>query len=245
MPNMDSRSKPPPDPRLEQSSGEQKSQQGALLEPIGRLWDSFRRRSPSPSRKRDSSTPDQPAVASSSQAHNPIVPFGGHGSPSSSMSGGALFVLTSSNPPFPTPPSGAQGSSTISVSAPIVQISHSQASAEIVVQAAAPPQTKSVSRVWTKALKLAEKKLNTNNLPPLNLTNLTSRSAEENIESIIKALNTLQEDDRKKRWSYTWRGKEVLVVERLRKILKKVEKYTKVVDIAIQANPQKQSKALR
>ncbi|KAF8432508.1 hypothetical protein BGX38DRAFT_1263247 [Terfezia claveryi] len=296
----DSRSKPLPDPRLEQSSGEQKSQRGALLEPIGRLWDTFRGRSPSPSRKRGSNTPDQPTVTTSSQslavpasvlaqphssysgssaleAYNPMVPFGGHGSPSSSMSGGAPFVPIS-NPPFPSnrspdqptqslavyssypdfsalqsqrpllqnlslptdagssPPSGAQGSS--SVSAPIVQISHYQASPEIFVQVAAPPQTKSGSQVWAKALELAEKKLNDNNLPPLNLTNLTSQSAEENIEAVVKVLNTVQEDDKKKRWSYTWRGKEVVVVERLGKILKNMEQYTKVVDTAIQSNPQ-------
>ena len=41
-----------------------------------------------------------------------------------------------------------------------------------------------------------------------------------------------------KRWSYTWRGKKVIVVERLGKILKSVEKYSKVVDIAVQSNPQ-------
>ncbi|RPB17929.1 hypothetical protein L211DRAFT_431834, partial [Terfezia boudieri ATCC MYA-4762] len=102
-----------------------------------------------------------------------------------------------------TTSSGAQGSS---VSAPIVQVSHSQASAEIVVQEAAPPQRKSALQVWAKALELAEKKLNKNNLPPFNLTNLTSQSAEENIEAVVKALNAVQEDDKKKRWSYTWRG---------------------------------------
>ncbi|RPB17923.1 hypothetical protein L211DRAFT_854662 [Terfezia boudieri ATCC MYA-4762] len=163
------------------------------------------------------------------------------------------------------PSSGAQGSSSISVSAPIVQISHpqsesiasenpapsptcrsniptsscqAQASAEIVVQAVPPPQTKSVSQVWAKALELAEKKLKDNNLPPLKHTTLTSQSAEENIDAVVKALNAVQEDDKKKRWSYTWRGKEIVVVERLGKILKNVGQYTKVVDTAIQSNPQ-------
>jgi len=68
--------------------------------------------------------------------------------------------------------------------------------------------------------------------------NLTSQSAEENIEAVVKALNIAQEDDKKKRWGYTWRGKEVIVVERLGKILKSVEKYSRIVDIAVQSNPQ-------
>ncbi|RPB18132.1 hypothetical protein L211DRAFT_196409 [Terfezia boudieri ATCC MYA-4762] len=327
----DPRSKPAPDPQLVQSSP---------TTPLRRFWDTVRGRSPSTSRKRGSITPDQLVVTSSSQslavpasvlarphssnsgssalqAHNPMVPFGGYGSSSSSMSGGAPFVAIS-NPPSPSygevrgnstpnqptvitssqslavyssysdssalqthrpslhnlslpteaggfPSSSAQGSSSISVSAPIIQISHlqfesiasenptpsstygsniptsscqAQASTKIVVQAAEPPQTKSALQVWVKALELAEKKLNKNNLPPLNLTNLTSQSAEENIEAVVKALNAVQEDDRGKRWRYTWRGKEVVVVERLGTILRNVGQYTKVVDTAIQSNPQ-------
>ena len=91
--------------------------------------------------------------------------------------------------------------------------------------------------VWAKAMEIAEKKLRDSNLPPLDLSNLTSQSAEENIEAVVKALNTLQNDDKKQRWSYTWRGKQVIVVERLGKILKSVEKYTKIVDTAIQSDP--------
>ncbi|KAF8428008.1 hypothetical protein BGX38DRAFT_1278593 [Terfezia claveryi] len=296
------RSKPAPDPQVAQSSP---------TTPLGRLWDTLRARSPSPSRTRGSNTPDQLDVRSALPAHNPMVRLGGHGSPSSSTSGAPIVPI--SNPPSPSygvvrrnstpdqptqslavhssysdssalqtqrpplhalssptdaggsPTTRAQGSSTISVSAPIVQTSHSQsesiasenpapssiygsniptsscqaqASAEIVVQAAAAPQTKSASQVWAKTLELAGKKLKDNNLPALNPTNFTSQSAEKNIEAVIKALNTLQEDERKKRWSYTWNGKEVVVVERLRKIMKNVEQYKKVVDIAIQANPQ-------
>lgn len=61
------------------------------------------------------------------------------------------------------------------------------------------------SVVWTKALKVAKKKLSDNTLPLLNLTSLTSRSAEETIQAVITALNILQEGDQKKRWGYTWR----------------------------------------
>ncbi|KAF8436685.1 hypothetical protein BGX38DRAFT_62567 [Terfezia claveryi] len=255
----DSRSKPAPDRQLVQSSP---------TTPLGRLWDTLRGRSPSTSRKRGSNTTDQPTVTTSSQSL--AVPASALARPHSSYSDSSALQTQRPLLSLPTdaggsPAPGAQGSSTISVTAPIVQISHcqskpiaseihtpsstygsniptsscqAQASAKIVVQAASPPQTKSVSQVWAKALELAGKKLNDNNLPPLNLTNLTSQSAEDNIEAVVKALNTVQEDDKRKRWSYTWRGKEVVVLERLGKILKNLEQYTKVVDTAIQSNPQ-------
>ena len=81
------------------------------------------------------------------------------------------------------------------------------------------------SSVWTSALKLAEQKLRYNKLPPINLN---SDPAEENIGSIIKALKNVQGDDKKNSW----------IGEHFGKILKCVEKYSKIVDIAIQANPQ-------
>ena len=83
------------------------------------------------------------------------------------------------------------------------------------------------SSIWTDALKLVEQKLRNNKLPPLN-PQLNSDSAEKNIGSIIEALGGVQEDDKKKRW----------IGERFGKILKCVEKYSKIVDTAIQANPQ-------
>ena len=90
--------------------------------------------------------------------------------------------------------------------------------------------------VWAQALEIAKRKLADNNLPPLDLTKLTSQSAEKNIEAVMKALNTLQEDGKKKRWSYTRRGKKVIIVERLGEILRSGEKYLKIVDIVIQSN---------
>ena len=56
--------------------------------------------------------------------------------------------------------------------------------------------------------------------------------------AVIKALNTIQEDEKKKRWSYTWHGEKVIIVERLGKIPKTVEKYLKVGDITIQSHPE-------
>ena len=166
-------------PRLEQSSEEQKSQQG-LLQPtmdrdrgsgfIDRLKSRFRSRSPSP--RVDHRITTTTPVSQSTSTPNTIDP-----------------------PPHP-------------------------------------------STVWGKTLEIAQKKLSEKNLPLLDLTNLSSQSAEENIVAVIKALNTIQEDDKKKRWSYTWHGKEVVIVERLGIILKTAEKYSKVVDTTIQSNPE-------
>ena len=100
------------------------------------------------------------------------------------------------------------------------------------------PLTTNTSSVWDKALEIAGKKLIENNLPLFDLTNLTSQSAEENIGAIVKGLNNLLESDKQKYWSYTWLGKKVIVMERLREILKIVDKYSKVVDIAVQSYPQ-------
>lgn len=92
------------------------------------------------------------------------------------------------------------------------------------------------SAAWDKALEIAEERLG--DKIPLDLTNLTLQSAEENMEVVIKALHTLQEDDKKKKWSYTWRGKKVIIVEQVGKIFKSIDKYSKIVDTAVQSNPQ-------
>ena len=137
----------------------------------------------------------------------------------------------STSPYILTPTCQVQASAIIDVHAQILPQTKSTADPDVIE-----PSTPS-SVVWAKVLEITKKKLGDNSLPPLNLTNLT-QSAEENIAAVVKALNTTQEDNRKKRWSYTWRGKEVIVVERLGKILKSVEKYSKAVDTAIQSNPQ-------
>ena len=155
----------------------------------------------------------------------------------------------------PSPSSGTRGSSSEqSPPKPIVSENPAphivQVLPEISIHTTVPPQTVSTQRpeitglsphssaVWTKALEIAEKNLSKHNLPPLDLTKLTSQSAEENtgavkenILAVVKALETLEKDNKKKGWS-------VLVGERFGKILKCVANYTKVVDTAIQSNPQ-------
>ena len=92
--------------------------------------------------------------------------------------------------------------------------------------------------VWAGALEITQKKLRDNNLSPLGITDLTTQSTEQTIEAVINALITLQNDDIKKRWRYTWRGRAVIVVQSLGKILKSIEKYSKVVDTVVDSNPQ-------
>ena len=177
------------------------------------------------------------------------------------LTAGGNVIAVSSGDHEPPSSSDDQGSPLASASAPIIQVSYSL-SEPIANNNPVPPSTyaphiptptqahplvppKLASAieppshsVWTKALEIAKQKLSDNNLPPLDLTNLTSQSAEESIEAVVKALNTLQEDDKKKRWSYTWRGKKVIIVERVGKILRSIETYSKAVGTAIQSSPQ-------
>lgn len=125
-----------------------------------------------------------------------VVPSDGHGSPSS----------------------GAQGSSTMFVSTPIIQISHPQSEAiaskdtephltgsphistsncqvqawaeiDVALRQTKPAQSPvpgpapkdPSSQVWAKALEIAKKKLSDKMLPPLDLKNLPSQSAKENV----------------------------------------------------------------
>ena len=90
--------------------------------------------------------------------------------------------------------------------------------------------------VWTKALDIAQKILAEKNLPQLDLINLPP--AVENIEAVVRSLNALQEDEQKNRWTYTWRGKKIIIADRLGEILRSIEKYSNVVGTAIQCDPQ-------
>ena len=99
-----------------------------------------------------------------------------------------------------------------------------------------------IDLVWDKALKLAKGRLGNSNLL-LSLANPTSQSGGGNIRAVIEALDTLQEDENKKRWSFTWRGEKVIIVDHLRRFLKAVEPYSTVVGsaaqgIAVQGNLQ-------
>ena len=181
------------------------------------------------------------------------VPSGGHGSPSSSNVQGPSFASVC----MPTIRVSHSQSGSITGAAPpstcVSNIPTSTSQIQTLVKTdvhTVCPQTKPTpapgvaepspysSVVWAKALDIAKKTLCDNNLPPLDIINLTSQSAEENIEAVVNALNTLQQDEKRKRWKYTWRGKEVIIVENLGKILRCVEKYSRVVDTTLQGSPQ-------
>ena len=168
----------------------------------------------------------------------PALTPGGHvaavlsgGSHSSSVSlskpiaSGNPVPSSTSAPHPPTSTSQVQSPATANVHTAVLPETKSTLVSEIIEPS--PPS----AMVWTKALEIAKKKLRDNNLPPLNLTNLTSLSTEENIEAVVKALNTLQQGGKK--WSYTWRGKEVIIVEHWGKILKIAEKYSRVANTPV------------
>ena len=250
------------DPLPEQSSGGQQPQQAALSSPAisrrHRLFSIFRPRSRSPSR-----SPSRPLGVEGNITNQPIAsqslivlasvpprPHTQHSETSAQHThgssvcglppltvGGSVTAMSSSNHGSPFY-SNKQGSS---ISLPMIRISHSQSeslTSDIPVPASTcAPQ--SPDGVWTKVLEIAKEKLNNNNLPPLDLTSqLVSGAVEEHMQAVVNTLTILEKDNGKKGWSYTWGGKKVIVVEQLREILNKVKPYTKVVDIAIQANPQ-------
>ena len=168
-----------------------------------------------------------------------VVPSCAHSSHSSSAVQGPSFVpIASQNftppvcAPHTTPTLQAQTLATTDAHAAVSVLPETKSTPVPDITESSPHS----AVVWAQALEIAKRKLADNNLPPLDLTKLTSQSAEENIEAVMKALNTLQEDDKKKRWSYTRRGKKVIIVQRLGEILRSGEKYLKIVDIVIQSN---------
>ena len=252
-----------PDLRREQSSQQAASWRSRLL---GKLkWRSpfsLPLSSPpvswSPMIQPHNSTADQNIVAPTSQSLVAIasIPTQSHGPCSERTANQTHEPSLHDPPPLPTggsdpgspPPSDIQCSSSMGANVPTVQIWNSQPEPianenPTCPSTYTPPPspdvvTDSSSAVWAKTLTIAENKLRENNLPQLDSTNLTSQSAKENIRTIIQQLNTLQDDDKKNQWSYTWRGKKVTVIVRLGRILQIVERYAKVVDAVVQSNPQ-------
>ena len=99
----------------------------------------------------------------------------------------------------------------------------------------APPQTQPAQNpdiIWAKTLEIVEKKLNDNNIPPLRQTNFTPESVKRNMGAVVEAVKRHVED-KGNTLLYTWRGKEVVVVEHWEKILRAVGVYSKVNTFAI------------
>ena len=91
------------------------------------------------------------------------------------------------------------------------------------------------SAIWAKTLELADEKLTENKLPKLDLKNLASQSV--NIEAVVKSLNDLQQDEERKKWGYTWRGKKIVIAERLGEIIRSMGKYSGAIGTAVQCDP--------
>lgn len=169
---------------------------------------------------------------------------GNHGAPSTTVVQGSSYTPVSAPTSAPTSvptiqvlsePTTSESPAPPSPGTPHISPPKSDVHAAANPGPIEPPSQSSV--VWSKAIEIAKKKLIENNLPPLDLTNLSTKSEEENIEVVIKSLNSLQEDEQKKRWSYTWRGKEIVIVKRLGEIVRSVEKYSPIVGTIVQSDP--------
>ena len=252
---------PPTDLASRQSdSGQQGPQQAALSPPtssrsrrfLNRLgWKSSSsspHRSPSPGGVEPrNSTTDHHVATSASPPDDHGSPDGpdDQGSPSISTSAptSAPIILVSHPPPEPiTSVDPAPSPACIPTSTCHV---HAQAQTDARIPkppndpeaAIEPPPHSSV--VWAKTLQIAKQKLKDNNLPPLDdPTDPTSQSVGGNIGAVVESLNTLQEDAQKGRWRYTWRGKEIIIAERLGEILRSMDKYSHVVGTVVQCDPQ-------
>jgi len=94
------------------------------------------------------------------------------------------------------------------------------------------------SHLWQKALEIAQGSLAKYQLPSLEPGGSQSESAADNIQSLVAELETAHQQNKDRRWRYKDRdGNEVVWVERLGKVLKSVNKYATIVDIAIQHHP--------
>ena len=248
------------DQRPERSSEEQRSQEPAPTQTrrsFFRKRRGFRPPSPSPSPSPSLSPGIQHRNSTTGHSFQPlaIIPTRPHSSCSGTTAAQTLepsphCVTTAiqTHDPGSPPPSAVQASFSTPLNVPSIQTSHPPIASQdpTCPSTSAPPLSPNVvigssphsSRVWATTLEIAENKLRENRLPPLDLTTLTSESPEENIRTVVNQLNTLQVVNKEKQWSYTWRGKEVIVMERLGKILEIVDNYSKVVDTAIQSNPQ-------
>lgn len=187
-----------------------------------------------------------------------IVPSGDHGPPSSSDVQGLHVSVPISAPIIRVSSSQSESIASENPASSLIcsPTSTLQAQAPIVtdVQAVVPTKTMPTpssdviessphsSAVWDKILEIVTNKINDYNLPLASLEDFTiqsqSQSAEDNIRAVVKALDTLQKEDKEKRWKYTWRGKEIIIVERLENIRKNMDQYLNIVGTAIQSSPQ-------
>ena len=89
---------------------------------------------------------------------------------------------------------------------------------------AAPPPS-----IWERTLDIAETMLRDHGLPALDRNTLGSASSAENIQAVLETLITAQGEGQKEK---------LIGKDRLRRILRGVEKYTRIVDTAVQHSPE-------
>ena len=97
------------------------------------------------------------------------------------------------------------------------------------VSPACHPSIQDGKSVWERTLDIAEAMLHDHGLPALDRNTLSSTSSAENIQAILETLKSAQGEDQKVK---------LIGKDRLRRILRGVEKYTKIVDTAVQHSPE-------
>ena len=223
--------------RLEQSSVEQRPQQVALSpHATGHsrrfgLGNRSQSSSPLPSRPPSPSPGVEPEVTSD---HHLVTSISSSSHRSPSCPDVQRCAPITQVSPLPSEPTASENPEPPPTCTPNIPIPTDQIQSPAETDTHAAPPHSSV--VWDQALEIAKGKLSEKNLPSDDLTSLTSQCAEENIQTIFKSLNTLQEDKHKRRWSFTRHGKEIVIVKHLGDILRSVEKYSKILDTAIPSN---------
>ena len=101
------------------------------------------------------------------------------------------------------------------------------------------PQSETPS-LWERTLKIVQTMLREHGLPPLNENTFKSTSSVENIQSVIETLRleTGQKDDQKDNQNDEQNDDQKERRERLKRVLQRVDKYTKIVDTAVQHSPE-------
>jgi len=138
--------------------------------------------------------------------------------------------------PAPTAPAASSPPSTTSASQPPLSppLPQHGITAETPLQNASSTTVAPYRSLWQRAYSIAKDQLSENERKQFDL----SAAGNDSIESAISAAKDAQKAAKEKRWVYrNEQGNEVVVMERVGKILRGMETYAKVVDILVQSSP--------
>lgn len=160
-------------------------------------------------------------------------------SPSTAVSNGSLLSVAQATPPasislrnlsrtsLPTPQPSP--STLPNCGAPSA---HSQATSPALQQTSSSPPSTPLASLWEKARSIAKERLSEKE------SRVLDSSTTNSVASVIDAAKDGQKAAKEKQWSYIDKhGKKIHVAERFGRILKALERYASVVDVAIQHHP--------